>query len=67
VLGHQCDNPLCQRITTGHVVVSSALLIRRAWGAPPMVAVSQLADPRGARRRAQVLRDLPAKTQPGGG
>ena len=63
LLGHRCDNPLCQRIGTGHVVVSSALANRREWSSRRHVAGGPFSDPRGPRRRAQALRDL-ARTDP---
>ena len=58
VLGHRCDNPLCQRVGPGHVVASSAALNRREWVIRRLLAGSPLADPRGPRRRARELRDL---------
>lgn len=53
VLGHRCDNPLCQRIGPGHVVVSSYLQNRREWAIRRRCLNSPLADPRGLRRRAR--------------
>jgi hypothetical protein len=46
VLGHRCDNPLCQRVGEGHVVASSHAENRREWairlsmamGKSPLVA-----------------------------
>ncbi len=58
VLGHRCDNPLCQRVGVGHVVASSYLENRREWAARRGVTGSPLGDVRGARRRARELRDL---------
>ena len=58
VLGHRCDNPLCQRVGLGHVVASSAALNRREWAIRRLLAGNPLADPRGPRRRARELRDL---------
>lgn len=58
VLGHRCDNPLCQLVGPGHVVASSALENRREWAARRRLTGSPLGDPRGARRRARILRDL---------
>lgn len=58
LLGHRCDNPLCQRIAPGHVVASSALVNRREWAIRRNLPQSPLADPRGPRRRARSLRDL---------
>lgn len=58
VLGHRCDNPLCQRIGDEHVVVSSYQQNRREWAARRDLTGSPLGDPRGARARARELRDL---------
>lgn len=58
LLGHRCDNPLCQRIAPNHVVVSSARANRREWSIRRNLPDSSLADPRGPRRRARELRDL---------
>jgi hypothetical protein len=63
LLGHRCDNPLCQRVAPGHVVVSSALQNRREWAIRRSLP-GPLGDPRGPRRRARELRDL-ARTDPG--
>ena len=64
VLGHKCDNPLCQRVGPGHVVASSAAENRREWVARRTLTGSPLGDPRGARRRARELRDM-ARRDPG--
>jgi hypothetical protein len=64
VLGHRCDNPLCQRVGEGHVVASSYVENRREWAARKELSGSPLGDPRGSRRRARELRDL-AKEDPG--
>lgn len=64
VLGHRCDNPLCQRVGDGHVVASSYVENRREWAARKELSGSPLGDPRGSRRRARELRDL-AKQDPG--
>ena len=58
LLGHRCDNPLCQRIAPGHVVVSSAAQNRREWSIRRQWMDGPLADPRGPRRRARELRDM---------
>ncbi|SMX87167.1 hypothetical protein BSP109_02183 [Brevibacterium sp. Mu109] len=63
LLGHRCDNPLCQRIAPGHVVVSSAAENRREWAIRRQLPDNPLADPRGPRRRARELRDM-ARTDP---
>jgi hypothetical protein len=57
VLGHACDNPLCQRINTEHVRASSHVLNRREWAARRRIGGSPLLDRRGARGRARALRD----------
>lgn len=64
LLGHRCDNPLCQRIGPGHVVASSYVANRREWAARKELTGSPLGDPRGSRRRARELRDL-ARRDPG--
>jgi len=58
VLGHRCDNPLCQRVHPEHVVASSYAENRREWLIRRALSGSPLGDPRGARRRAHELRDL---------
>ncbi len=63
VFGHRCDNPLCQRIAPGHVEASTYRQNRQEWVTRRHVLGTPLADPRGARRRAQVLREL-ARTDP---
>ena len=63
VLGHRCDNPLCQRVGDGHVVASSAGENRREGAARRGRIGTPLSDPRGARGRARTLRDL-ARTDP---
>lgn len=63
VLGHRCDNPLCQRVGEGHVVASSYVENRREWAARKELSGSPLGDPRGSRQRARELRDL-AKADP---
>jgi hypothetical protein len=65
LLGHRCDNPLCQRVGAGHVVVSSAGENRREWVRRRDRVDSPLADPRGSRPRAEVLRAL-ARVDPAG-
>lgn len=63
LLGHRCDNPLCQRISPDHAWPSTALRNRREWAIRRSLLDSPLADPRGPRRRARELRDL-ARTDP---
>ena len=58
VLGHGCDNPLCQRIGPDHAHPSSHAANRRAFLARRFVAGSPLGDPRGARGRSRELRDM---------
>ena len=57
VLGHRCDNPLCQRIGDGHVMASSHWLNRREWALRRHTIGGVLRDTRGARGRAGALRD----------
>ena len=57
VLGHACDNQLCQRVDGEHVRPSTALLNRREWAARRRVTGSVANDRRGARGRARALRD----------
>jgi hypothetical protein len=57
VLGHRCDNPLCQRVGPGHVVAFSAALNRREWVIRRLLAGNPLAGsaaacPRTAGPRA---------------
>lgn len=58
VLGHRCDNPLCQRVHPEHVVPSSYAENRREWALRRAFSGSPLGDPRGARRHAHELRDM---------
>jgi hypothetical protein len=57
VLGHRCDNPLCQRIGPGHVVASSAWRNRPEWVMRRGTIGGPLRDARGARGRSRALRD----------
>lgn len=57
VLGHRCDNPLCQRVGDGHVVASSAWLNRQEWVRRRHTIGGALRDVRGARGRAIALRE----------
>ena len=57
VLGHRCDNPLCQLVGPGHVQPSSAVENRREWAARRRISGAPLRDRRGARGRARALRD----------
>lgn len=52
VLGHRCDNPLCQRIAPGHVTVSSHAGNRREYLARRILADTPLDDPQGSLHRA---------------
>lgn len=63
ILGHRCDNPLCQRIDEEHVVRSSPRENRLEWVSRRDLYDSPLADPRGPRGRAELLRSL-ARTDP---
>ena len=58
VLGHRCDNPLCQRLTDRHVTRSSPAENARAWAARRHTIGNPLRDNRGSRGRAQAIRDL---------
>lgn len=58
VLGHRCDNPLCQWVHPEHVVASTYVENRREWAIRRALTGSPLGDPRGARRRAVELRDM---------
>ncbi len=58
VLGHACDNPICQRMGAGHVHPSSHAQNRRAFLARRFLAGSPLGDPRGARGRSREFRDM---------
>ncbi|CAN7512730.1 hypothetical protein [Knoellia sp. LjRoot47] len=58
VLGHRCDNPLCQRVHPEHVVASTYVENRREWAIRRALTGSPLGDPRGARRRALELRNM---------
>lgn len=57
VLGHRCDNPLCQLVAPRHVVRSSPSENRREWATRRRLAGGALADRRGARGRAREVRD----------
>ena len=57
MLGHRCDNPLCQRIGDGHVMASSYWLNRRGWALRRQKIGGVLRDTRGARGRPGALRD----------
>ncbi len=58
VLGHRCDNPLCQRVAPGHVVASSYWENRREWALRRHTVGNPLRDRRGASGRARAVRDL---------
>ncbi len=57
VLGHRCDNPLCQRIGPGHVEASSSWRNRQEWVMRRDTIGGPLRDARGARGRSRALRD----------
>ncbi len=63
VLGHRCDNAICQRVDDDHVRVSSAVENRREWLSRRR-ELGPLADPRGPAARARMLRDM-ARVDPG--
>ena len=54
VLGHRCDNPLCQRIGEGHVMASSPWRNRHEWAMRRHTIGGPLRDARGGARE---LRD----------
>lgn len=63
VLGHRCDNPLCQRLGTapdgsGHVQRSSPHENAREWASRRHAYGTPLRDSRGSRGRARAIRDL---------
>lgn len=47
VLGHRCDNPLCQRIGSGHVEASTAARNRAEWAVRRHTIGAPLRDVRG--------------------
>ena len=57
LLGHRCDNPLCQVIGPGHVEASSAWRNRQEWLMRRHTIAGPLRDARGARGRARAVRD----------
>lgn len=63
VLGHRCDNPLCQRLGTapdgsGHVQRSSPHENAREWASRRHTYGNPLRDSRGSRGQARTIRDL---------
>lgn len=65
LLGHRCDNPLCQVAAPGHVEPSSAWRNRREWVMRRHTIGGPLRDTRGARGRARAVRDA-LRTDPSG-
>jgi hypothetical protein len=63
VLGHRCDNPLCQRVGPGHVVASSYVENRREWAIRRGAPVLRWVIRAGPRQRARELRDWRARTR----
>jgi len=57
LLGHRCDNPLCQRADAGHVQESTAQLNRVEYERRRHTIGGPLRDRRGARQRALEIRD----------
>lgn len=55
VISHDCDNPICQN--PAHLRVGDATTNRREWAARRDIPGSPLRDLRGARGRAEALRD----------
>ena len=58
VLGHRCDNPLCQRVGDKHVRRSSPIENAREWAARRHTPGNPLRDNRGSRGRSRTIRDL---------
>lgn len=58
VLGHRCDNPLCQRLCSRHVTRSSPVENAREWAARRHTVGNPLRDGRGSRGRCKAIRDL---------
>ena len=58
VLGHRCDNPLCQRIGPGHVEASSAWRNWQEWVMRHDSIGGPLRDARGAQGWSRALRDV---------
>ena len=58
VLGHRCDNPLCQRTGLWQVQRSSAHENAREWAARRHAYGNPLRESRGSRGRARTIRDL---------
>jgi len=56
VLGHRCDNPLCQRLGVGHVQLSSHTANRQEWAARRHALGKP--DGRGSRGRSRAIRDI---------
>jgi len=52
VLGHRCDNPLCQRIGPAHVVRTNPRENRREWAARRALAGGAPAAPRRVATQA---------------
>jgi len=57
MLGHRCDNPLCQMVGPRHVEASSAWRNRQEWVMRRHTIGGPLRDRRGARGRALAVRD----------
>ncbi len=58
VLGHRCDNPLCQRMGSRHVTRSSPVENAREWAARRHTVGNPLRDGRGSRGRSKAIRNL---------
>lgn len=57
VVAHECDNPLCQSPLPGHMHASTPGDNRREWAERRWTIGGPLRDSRGARGRAQELRN----------
>lgn len=58
LLGHQCDNPLCQRIGPDHIVPTTYTQNRIAWQQRARTAAGGYIGPHSAHTRAIIMRDL---------
>lgn len=57
LLGHRCDNPICQNPHEGHLGPSTSALNRNEWAQRRLTLGSPIRDQRGALGRALALRE----------
>jgi hypothetical protein len=57
LIGHGCDNPLCQNPGTGHMKPSTYAENRTEWAQRRTTIESPLRDTRGSRGRAIAMRN----------